>query len=50
MRPTIDLDPTDVEVYGTKKEGVAFNHQGQRFGRPHPAIWAEAGVVPAADL
>ncbi len=50
MRPTIDLDPTDVEVYGTKKEGVAFNHQGQRFGRPHPAIWAEAGVVLAADL
>jgi len=50
MRPTIDLDPTDVEVYGTKKEGVAFNHQGQRVGRPHPAIWAEAGVVLAADL
>lgn len=49
-RPTIDLDPTDVEVYGPKKGGVAFNYQGQRCGRPHPAIWAETGVTLAADL
>ena len=49
-RPTIDLDPTDVEVYGVKKEGMAFNYKGQRCGRPHPAVWAEAGVVLAADL
>ena len=34
---TIDLDTTDVEVYGRKKRGVAFNHQGQRVGRPHVA-------------
>jgi hypothetical protein len=34
---TIDLDTTDVEVYGRKKQGVAFNHQGQRCGRPHVA-------------
>src|SRR6185369_2652518 len=27
---TIDLDTTDVEVYGRLKRGVAFNHQGQR--------------------
>jgi hypothetical protein len=26
---TIDLDTTDVEVYGRKKRGVAFNHQGR---------------------
>gem|GEM_PF-5877939 len=23
--PTIDLDPTDVEVYGAKKQGCAYN-------------------------
>lgn len=49
-RPTIDLDPTDVEVYGSKKEGVAFNYKAQRVSRPHPAVWAEAGVVLASDL
>jgi hypothetical protein len=38
---TIDLDTTDVEVYGRHKRGVAFNHRGQRVGRPHVATWAE---------
>jgi hypothetical protein len=47
---TIDLDATDVEVYGRKKRGVAYNHQGQRVGRPHVAIWAETETVLAADL
>ncbi len=46
---TIDLDATDV-VYGRKKRGVAYNHQGQRAGRPHVAAWAETEVVLAADL
>ena len=49
-RPTIDLDGTDVEVYRSKKERVAWNHEGRRVGRPHPATWAEAGVVLAGDL
>jgi len=49
-RPTIDLDPTDVEVYGRQKEGFAYNYAGQLAGRPHPAVWAEAGAVLAADL
>ena len=34
---TIDLDTTDVEVYGRRKRGVAYNHQGQRCARPHVA-------------
>ena len=46
---TIDLDTTDVEVYGRKKRGVAYNHQGQRVGRPHVATWAETETVLAAD-
>lgn len=49
-RPTIDLDPTTVEIYGRKKEGAAYNYQGQRVYRPHPAIWAETGWALAADL
>ena len=47
---TIDMDTTDVEVYGAKKRGVAYNHQGQRAGRPHVAAWAETETVLAADL
>ena len=47
---TIDLDTTDVEVYGRRKRGVAYNHQGQRCGRPHVATWAETATVLAADL
>ena len=47
---TIDLDTTEVEVYGRKKRRVAYNHQGQRVGRPHVASWAELQVALAADL
>ena len=47
---TIDLDATDVEVYGRKKRGVAYNYQGQRVGRPHVASWAETEITLAADL
>jgi hypothetical protein len=47
---TVDIDTTDVEVYGRKKQGVAYNYQGQRCGRPHVASWAETGTVLAADL
>jgi hypothetical protein len=48
--PTIDMDSTDVEVYGRCKDGVAYNYQGQRAGRPHLATWAEAGLAVAAEL
>jgi len=47
---TIDLDTTDVEVYGRKKRGVAYNYLGQRVGRPHVAVWAEVISTLAADL
>jgi hypothetical protein len=46
----IDLDTTEVEVYGRKKRGVAYNYQGQRCGRPQVASWAELEVTLAADL
>ena len=46
---TIDIDATDVEVYGSKKQGVAYNYQGQRAG-PHVAAWAETEIPLAADL
>lgn len=49
-RPTLDLDPTDIEVYGAKKQGFAYNYQGQRAGRPIPVTWAETGWTLAADL
>ena len=29
---------------------MAYNHQGQRVGRPHVATWAETATVLAADL
>lgn len=47
---TIDIDATDVEVYGRKKRGVAYNYAGQRCGRPDVASWAEVETVLAADL
>jgi hypothetical protein len=49
-RVTIDLDATDVEACGRRKRGVAYNHQGQRVGRPHVAAWADTEIVLAADL
>ena len=49
-RVSIDLDATDVEVYGASKHGMAYNYRGQRCGRPHLATWAEAGLTLAADL
>src|SRR6266540_2580080 len=33
VRPTVDLDPTDVEVYGSHKQGVGWTYAGKRGGR-----------------
>jgi len=49
-RVTLDADPTDIEVYGTKKQGVAYNYVGQRAGRAFLVTWAELGVTLAAEL
>jgi hypothetical protein len=46
----IGLDTAGVEVCGRKKRGVAYDHQGQRAGRPHVAAWAGTEIVLAADL
>ncbi|SRR6266508_5502113 len=50
VRPTIDVDPTDVEVYGASKQGVGWTYAGRRCGRPVLVTWAEAGVALAAEL
>lgn len=47
---TLDIDATDVEVYGRSKAGCAYNYQGQRTYRPDIAFWAELGVPVAVDL
>jgi hypothetical protein len=47
---TLDVDATDVEVYGRSKQGCAYNYQGQRSYRPDIVFWAELGVPVAADL
>ena len=47
---TLDLDTTDVEVYGRKKRGVTYNYAGVRCGRPHVATWAQTDTVLAAEL
>ena len=48
--PTIDLDASDIEVYGPTKQGVGWNYAGVRSGRVHLASWAHAELPLAADL
>ncbi len=47
--PTIDLDASDIEVYGKTKQGVGWNYAGVR-SRAHLASWAQAELPLAADL
>lgn len=46
--PTIDVDSTEIEVFGSKKRGVAYNYLGQLAGRILLATWADTGVALAA--
>jgi hypothetical protein len=47
-RPTIDVDSTEIEVFGRAKRGVAYNYLGQLAGRVLLGTWADAGVALAA--
>jgi hypothetical protein len=48
--PTIDLDASDVEVYGRTKQQVGWTYAGVKAGRVHLASWAQAELPLAADL
>src|SRR5664279_117032 len=48
--PTIDLDSSDIEVYGKTKQGVGWSYAGVRSGRVHLASWAQAELPLAAEL
>jgi len=47
---TIDLDATQIEVYGRCKQGAARNRQGQLSYAPHVAFWAQTGRALTAEL
>ncbi|MGV1009656.1 MAG: FAD-binding protein [Dermatophilaceae bacterium] len=40
---TIDMDSTDVQVHGPKKQGVAYTYARQRCGRPPPGQLGRSG-------
>ncbi|MGI8522838.1 MAG: hypothetical protein ACR2K3_05945, partial [Nocardioides sp.] len=44
-RATLDLDSTDVGVYGSRKQGVAYNYAGQRAASFDQA-WMGRGSTP----
>jgi len=46
---TIDLDATQIEVYGSKR-GSARSRHGSLAYAPHVAFWAERGRALAAEL
>jgi len=43
--PTIDLDASDVEVFGRTKRNVGWTYAGVRAGRVHLASWAPVNSV-----
>jgi len=48
--PTIDVDSSDIEVFGSTKQGIGWNYAGIRSGRVHLASWAQAELPLALDL
>ncbi|MGO9975091.1 MAG: transposase [Solirubrobacteraceae bacterium] len=47
---TVDLDATQVTVYGRKKDGAARCRTGQMSYAPHLAFWAQRGRALCAEL
>ena len=47
---TLDCDSTHTEVYGRKKRGAGWNHEGRRTYQPLVVSWAERARPVAADL
>ncbi|MGH2928938.1 MAG: transposase [Solirubrobacteraceae bacterium] len=47
---TIDLDATQIEVFGRYKQGAARNRHGQTGYAPHVAFWAQTGRALTAEL
>lgn len=47
---TIDLDATQIEVFGRYKQGAARSRHGQLSYAPHIAFWAQSGRALSAEL
>jgi hypothetical protein len=47
---TVDLDATQVVVYGARKQGAARSRQGHMSYAPHVAFWAQRGRALTSEL
>ena len=47
---TIDLDATQVTVYGQRKQGAARSRHGHMSYAPHVAFWAQRGRALTSEL
>jgi hypothetical protein len=47
---TIDLDASQIEVFGRYKQGAERNRHGQLAYAPHIAFWAQTGRALCAEL
>ena len=47
---SVDLDASQIEVYGRCKQGAERNRQGQMSYAPHVAFWAQTGRALTAEL
>ncbi len=47
---TVDLDATEVVVYGARKQGAARSRHGHMSYAPHVAFWAQRGRALTSEL